>query len=146
MRQRTPLSSTDDADAFNELCAYTLGHGSPAFVHQHVVDAFAAQYASEQTKPVQLTFGLVGLYLHLERQFTGREVQLAHMKLASLSRTWPRFELPANRGDITPALVMRSPPGAERDAAIDAWCNAVWTAYHGSHVTVLELLKQYRIV
>jgi len=65
-------------EAYDALCAYTLTRGDAAFIHQHVVDAFAAQSADEATKPITLTFALVGLYLHVERQFTGREVQRAH--------------------------------------------------------------------
>ena len=49
--------------AYHELCYYTLTLGDPAFIHQHVVDAFAAQQADEQTKPIKVTFALVGLYL-----------------------------------------------------------------------------------
>jgi hypothetical protein len=38
-------------DAYDELCAYTLSSGDPAFIHQHVVDAFAAQRASAAGRP-----------------------------------------------------------------------------------------------
>src|SRR5262247_2885212 len=69
-------------DAYNELCYYTLAHRDPSFIHQHVVDAFAAQNADEQTKPIKLTFALVGLYLHVEKRFSGRKVQRVHMDLA----------------------------------------------------------------
>ena len=41
--------------AFDELCAYTLQRGDAAFIHQHVVDAFAAQQADENTKPIKIT-------------------------------------------------------------------------------------------
>ena len=46
----------------------------PAFIHQHVMDAWAVQTADELTKPIQLTFALVGLYLHVEMAFSGRQV------------------------------------------------------------------------
>src|SRR6478736_2672756 len=69
-------------DSFNELCYYTLAHGDPSFIHQHVVDAFAAQNADEQTKPIKLTFALVGLYLYVEKGFSGKRVQRVHMALA----------------------------------------------------------------
>jgi len=79
-----------EEDAYNELCAYTLAHrGSPEFIHQYVVDAFAAQHADERTKPIGLTFALLGLYLAVERHFTGRQVQRAHMQLAVASRSGP---------------------------------------------------------
>jgi hypothetical protein len=48
---------------------YTMGR--PGFILQHVVDAFAVQSANTETKPIAVMFGLVGLYLHVERQFSG---------------------------------------------------------------------------
>ena len=50
-------------ELYHELSAYTLSHPDPSFIHQYVVDAFAAQTADENTKPIALTFALVGLYL-----------------------------------------------------------------------------------
>ena len=52
--------------AYDRLCAYTLNRGDAAFIHQHVVDAFAAQHAGGHTKAITITFALVGLYLHVE--------------------------------------------------------------------------------
>ncbi len=72
---------TSDKEAYNELCCYTLAHGDTSFIHQHVVDAFAAQTAGDGTKPIALAFALIGLYLHVEREFSGKQVQRAHMFL-----------------------------------------------------------------
>jgi Family of unknown function (DUF5946) len=118
-------------------------HTDPTFVHQYVVDAFAAQNADERTKPVTLTFALVGLYLHVEKGLSGRHVQLAHMRLARRKRQWPTMVLPRDRGDITPADVMRAAPGAERDTAIDAWCVSVWNAFRANEPVVVALLAEY---
>lgn len=131
-----------EQDAFEELCGYTLSLLDAAFIHQHVVDAFAAQTADEHTKPIKLTFGLIGLYLHIEKQFSGRQVQRAHMKLAQHKQTWPDFPLPADRGAITAAQVLAAPAGPERDKAIDAWCSSVWQAFRESHQTVAHLLRE----
>jgi hypothetical protein len=60
-------------DLYHELTVYTLSHQDPSFIHQHAVDAFAAQTAGETTKPITLTFALVGLYLRSERQYSGRQ-------------------------------------------------------------------------
>jgi hypothetical protein len=136
---------SSDQAAYHKLCAYTLTHGDPAFIHQHVVDAFAAQHADERTKPIGLTFALVGLYLHFERHFSGRQVQLAHMRLARRKRSWPAFPLPDDRGSMTAIDVMAVPPGPERDRAIEAWAAAVWAAYRDSRLTVAELLAQYEM-
>lgn len=133
-------------DALNELSCYTLSHGDPAFIHQHVVDAAAAQNAHENTKPIAITFALLGLYLHLERNYTGRQVQLAHMALGKTKHRMPAFPLPADRGAITAADVMAASPGPERDQAIDRWCESVWAAYRDSRPIVIEYLRERGIL
>src|SRR6186997_35548 len=90
-----------DRAAYDELASYTLAHGDSAFIHQHVVDAFAAQHATEDSKPIGVAFALIGLYLHVERGRSGREVQQAHMRLGRQRREWPVFDLPATRGEVT---------------------------------------------
>jgi len=134
---------TAEEQAHQELQAYTLGHGDPAFIHQHVVDAWAAQHADERSKPIGLTFALVGLYLHVEKGLSGRQVQRVHMELARRTRDWPSFPLPGERGAVTAIEVMAAPAGAERDRAIDAWCVSVWEAYGESHREVAELLASF---
>jgi len=114
---------------YDALCAYTLAHRGPAFVHQYVVDAHAAQAASKETKPIALTMALVGLHLHHDRGYDGRRVQRAHMALARTKRAWPAWTLPSERGALTPTEVLKAPEGAERDRAIEEWSNTVWEAY-----------------
>jgi hypothetical protein len=132
--------------ASHELQCYTLGHGGPEFIHQHVVDAWMAQHADERTKPIGLAFALVGLYLHLEKGFSGRQVQLAHMALGRHRKGWPSFPLPATRGAMTATDVMAAPPGPERDRAIGAWCASVWQAYQPSRNAVAALLVEHGIL
>jgi hypothetical protein len=129
-----------EQDAYDELRCYTLAHGDPSFIHQHVVDAFTAQHADERTKPIALTFALVGLYLHVEKQFSGKQVQRAHMDLARQKRLWPTFPLPETRGSMSAADVMAVPEGVERDQAIHAWCESVWQAFREIHQSVADLL------
>lgn len=135
-----------EQDDFSELCCYTLGLLDASFIHQHVVDAFTAQKANEQTKPIAITFALVGLYLHIEKQFSGRQVQRAHMSLAKQKRGWPVFTLPGDRGAITVADVLAAPAGPERDKAIDAWCVSVWEAFRESHQVLADLLRERGIL
>lgn len=139
-------SAAADRAAYDELQCYTLAHRDAAFIHQHVVDAWAAQHASETTKPIGLTFALIGLYLHIERGLSGRQVQRMHMALSKRRRKWPSFVLPRNRGSRTASWVMAAPAGAERDRAIDAWCASVWDAFSDSHVAVVELLRENGII
>lgn len=141
----TPEHSLAQRQAYEELQCYTLAHGGVTFIHQHIVDAWTAQQADSRTKPIALAFALVGLHLHLERAFSGRQVQRAHMVLSGRSRTWPSFPLPSSRGSITAVDVMAAPPGAARDQAINDWCASVWSAYRVSHRAVVQLLEQHRI-
>jgi hypothetical protein len=132
-----------DEDVYHELCAYTLQRGDATFIHQHVVDAYGAQRATERSKPIGVAFALAGLYLHVERGCTGREVQQAHMRLAREKRSWPTFALPGQRGTVTVSDVMAAPPGPVRDAAIDTWCASVWTAFADHRDAVLAMLRPY---
>jgi len=129
-------------DKFHELTYYTLGHPDRLyFIHQHVVDAYQAQTADEKTKSIAITFSLLGLYLYLEKNYTGRQVQLAHMKLSQNKKAWPKFELPKEMGDITVSDVLKASPGPMRDAVIKDWCASVWKAYQNCHETVASLIR-----
>jgi Family of unknown function (DUF5946) len=133
-------------DAYQQLCYYTLAHRDPAFIHQHVVDAFAAQHADEQTKPIKLTFALIGLYLHVEKQFSGKRVQRVHMHLAVKKGVWPSLALPGDRGMVTVSDVLAAPAGAERDQAIHAWCVSVWEAFRNCRQALIQWLGERGIV
>jgi hypothetical protein len=136
-----PLDEAERA-AQNELSAYTLMRGDAAFMHQQVVDALAAQRGTPGSKPIGVAFALIGLYLHLERGYTGRDVQRAHMRLARKRKQWPAFDPPAERGAITAVEVMQSPPGPQRDQAIEEWCVSVWEAWRDSHDRVAAMLRE----
>jgi hypothetical protein len=139
------MASADDT--YHELYVYTMTHGGgEAFILQHVVDAFAAQTATADTKPIKLIFALVGLYLHVEHQFSGRHVQRVHMGLAEHKPQWPTLRLPSDRGAMTLDEVMAAEEGSERDAAIDAWCRSVWEAFHESREAIIGLLRLRGIV
>ncbi len=147
-------------EAYDELAFYTLSHPDPSFIHQHLVDAYAAQYADENTKPITLTFALVGLYLAVEKNYSGRAVQQFHMLLSSMKplnaknskavvtrqgiKTWPKFILPATRGEITLSHVLAIPPEPDRDRMIFSWCKGVWAAYKKDNIeTVKALIEPY---
>jgi uncharacterized protein DUF5946 len=126
---------------YHELCSYTLSLRDPGFIHQHVVDAYVAQTATDGSKPIGVAFALVGLYLHVERGQDGRHVQLVHMKLGKRRREWPRFALPAERTATTVREVLAAEPGVARDRAIHAWSAAVWADWNDSHERVREYLR-----
>jgi hypothetical protein len=137
------VSEQPERDLYHNLSYYTLTHSEPGFIHQLIVDAFGAQRATAKTKPVRVVFALIGLYLHIEKGYTGRQVQQAHVRLARSRRTWPQFKLPVYRGDVTVSDVLVAPAGPERDAAIEKWSRSVWNAYRESHALVAKLFEEF---
>jgi hypothetical protein len=132
--------------AYDELYVYAGTRGRQTFVLQLVVDAHGAQIATADTKPIAVVFALIGLFLHVEKQFTGLQVQQVHMRLGRKKQAWPTIVLPVKRGTITAEDVLRVPAGPERDAAISEWCRSVWTAFNGSRRQIIDLLQEHRII
>jgi hypothetical protein len=132
-----------DREQFNELSYYTLGHPDKHyFIHQHIVDAYTAQKADKTCKSISIAFSLVGLYLYLVENYSGRQVQLAHMKLVKSKRLVPLINLPNNRGEISVSEVIAAPPGNERDIMIRNWCLSVWNAYKDCHGSIESYIKK----
>jgi hypothetical protein len=132
---------TTDEDLYNELAFYTLAHPDPAFIHQNIVDAFAAQHADETSKPIYIVFALIGLYLCVEKNFTGKQAQKAHMQLAKTRRQYVRPVLPKDRGAIGIRDVLAVPAGPARDAMIHEWCVSAWEAWRESREQIAQLAK-----
>jgi hypothetical protein len=131
-----------EEETLAELTGYTLSHNDPAFIHQHVVDAWAAQTAGERSKPIGVFFAVAGLYLHVEERKSGRQVQRVHQLLANRRKQWPMLPLPERRGEVRISDVVAEPPGPKRDEAIERWCRSVWDAYCDSREQVRALLKE----
>jgi Family of unknown function (DUF5946) len=133
---------TSDQDLYHELSYYTLSHPDPSFLHQNIVDAFTAQHVTGHTKPIAVVFALIGLYLYVEKNFTGKQVQRIHMQLATPRKKWPQLTPPRERGAITVSAVMAASPGKERDEMIRNWCASVWEAWEANHNQIRGLTKE----
>ncbi|MGB7789141.1 DUF5946 family protein [Methanoregula sp.] len=125
--------------AFSDLFCYTVAKGDAAFIHQHAVDAYEAQHAGGNSRPITAVFGLIGLYLALEKGYSGREVQRAHMRIAKLRRDWPRLEPPVRPAALTVMDVLNVSTGPERDAMILQWVAAVWESWADRQAWVREI-------
>lgn len=134
-------ASAECWQAYGDLAGYTLSHPDPAFLHQLAVDAYAAQHAGPRMRPITLAFALIGLYLVHERGYSGREVQKAHMLLASRTKQWPSFAPPTSPGALTVQDVLQAAPGIERDLALEGWSAAVWEAWKPAHDQVERLVE-----
>jgi hypothetical protein len=127
-------------DSYYELSYYTLEHPDKMyFIHQHFIDASTAQEADHSTKPIAITFALAGLYLFIEKNYSGKQVQMAHVQMSRNKKAWPTIKLPTKRGDITILEVLQTPSGIERDIMIRNWCISVWHAYEDCH----EMIAAY---
>lgn len=136
-----PDSSRSDQQLYDDLAFYTLELRDPEFIHQHIVDAYAVEHASPESKPISIVFGLIGLYLYLEKNLTGRQVQRAHMRLARNRRQWIAPAIARQRAPIGIADVVATPPGSERNAMIRRWCEAVWLNWQHSRAEIVALAK-----
>jgi hypothetical protein len=131
------------SNQYHELSFYTLAHPDNSnFIHQHIVDAQTAQTADANTKSISIVYSLIGLYLAVEKNYTGRQVQKIHMELAKNKKVFPVIRLPDRRGDITVAEVLNAPPGQERDEMIHKWCSCVWDAYKNVRETIINYFNE----
>jgi hypothetical protein len=132
-------------ELYDQLSAYTLEHADPSFIHQHIVDAYGASHTGPMTKQVMGAFALAGLYLTIEKNYTGKQVQEAHIAMAKTDTAWPRFTAPAKPEQLTASnvqSVLSATAGAKRDAAILQWCRDVWQTWESEHAAVGELVAQ----
>jgi hypothetical protein len=136
--------SNNSLEKYYELSYYTLSLRDAAFIHQYFVDAYTAQNAWMDTRPIALTFALAGLYLYIEKGYTGREVQLFHVKMSQRKQIWPKIDIPDERGSITITEVLHAAPGSQREVAIREWCNSVWNAYKESRQVIVDLVDSYQ--
>ncbi len=137
------MANYESENAINELSFYTLEHPDKTyFIHQHVVDAYKAQTMNYDTSPIGIVFSLIGLYLFVENDYTGKQVQLAHMKMAGNKKPWAKIQLPDNRGSITVNDVLTTNPGEERDEMIRLWCIFVWEAFKSSHDAIATIARE----
>lgn len=128
-------------ELYNQLAYYTLSHKGKDFIHQHLVDAYTIQTANENTKPIAIIYALAGIYLHVEKNYTGKEVQLAHMEMSKKSKQFPKITLPENRGAINISDIIKIDKPEEKDQAIHKWCTSIWESFSSHHKEIIELIE-----
>jgi hypothetical protein len=125
----------------DELYAYTILSDRVEFIHQHAVDAYAAQHVGEESKRIYVAAALVGLYLFCERGYTGRQVQLEHVRLGNKMKAGPPFEAPNPHAALTVVEPLSVPAGPERDDKIKQWARAVWEMWRERQIEVEKLYQ-----
>ena len=126
---------------YGELSSYTLSLQDVDFIHQVAVDTYTAQHVGAFVKPIAVTFALVGLYLAFEHNYTGRQVQKAHMLLARTPKKWPQFRLPEAKASLTVLDVLKTPEHERNDMLLE-WGKAVWRIWESEHTKVAEFVHE----
>lgn len=141
------METSPELELFHELSFYTMAHPNQAyFIHQHVVDAYAVQHLTEDSKIIKATYGLLGLCLYLEYGFTGKEVQNVHVKLSYDKSDWPNILYPLEPISFSIQNILDAPEGEERDRKIREWCEAVWKANEINQEPVRVWLKKRNVI
>jgi hypothetical protein len=129
--------------SYLDLSAYNAERARGDFLHQEAVDGYAAQHPGPPAKPITLWFALVGLHLAIDRGRSGRQVQLAHTRLARRHRAWQPLPPPADLTGMTAADVLHHAPGDDRDNAILRWAGQVWACWGLAHDTIESLAAEH---
>lgn len=126
---------------YDQLSAYTLSLQDVDFPHQFAVDTYAAQHAGPNLKPITLTFALVGLYLACEHNYTGRQVQRAHMLLAKTPKQWPPFRLPEAKATLS-VLDALNASEQQRTDMLQQWEKSVWRTWEAEQAKVANFVHE----
>jgi len=125
---------------YGKLSVFTLSLRDKAFIHQLIVDTYAAQHSGPKVKPIATAFALIGLYLTFEKGYTGKQVQRTHMFLGKNRAAWPRFKPPQNKSALTVLDVLQSPE-SPYEAMIRKWGKSVWEMWQAEHENVRKLVE-----
>ena len=86
---------------------------------------------------------MIGLYLLVEKNYTGKQVQNAHVTLSYQSKNFKPISLPEYRGETHIEDVLNSLPGKQRDELIYQWCKSVWGAYKEVSKEIEEMAGRF---
>lgn len=114
--------------------------------HQLTVDAYGAQHAGGPTGGIYVAYSLVGLYLALERGWSGTMVRGFHGRMGRPDATWPALPRPPSTGDLTVADVVAAGVRAgSRDGhalLVERWGRSVWEAWAPQQAAVASLTER----
>lgn len=127
---------------YHELSANFIMSPDVTFRTQHAVDAYGAQHSGNRVKNIRTAFSLIGLYLAVEREYTGRQVQHAHMELAKGNIKWSSFILPIGPYSLSVADVLNVDE-VKRNEMLMEWSKDVWDTWENYHEWTRNICKSY---
>ena len=138
-------ASSECLELFRELSGIHFDEADPSFIHQIALDCYGAQHVCGPAKPITTAYSLIGLCLHIEHGFTGRQVQRAHTILARKPATWPELPAPTHRYPITVASVVACEHAAVRTERLEDWARSTWDAWRNEHMWVRSIIRNHRL-
>ena len=135
-------ASAECLDLAGEVVAYGMQHVQVLGAwHQTCVDAYLLQHVDVSTKPITLCFALNGLYLVLERGWTGLAAREAHQRLAETvpRGDWPSHEQPRDVGTMTVLHPAMASTPTEQAEAVERWGAIVWQAWAHTHQVTRDM-------
>lgn len=135
-------ASAECIQVYHELSALFIMSPDITFRKQHAVDAYGAQHSGSGVKNIRTAFSLIGLYLAVERNYTGRQVQFAHMDLAKRNIPWPSFVVPTRPYTLSVADVFHAVE-EKRNGMLMAWSENVWDTWENYHEWTTDICKRY---
>jgi len=130
---------------FHTLSGIHFDEADPAFIHQVAVDCYGAQHAGGPARPITAVFSLVGLCLHLEHGFTGKQVQAAHAAMARGQKNWPVLLAPSVRYPVTVDSVVQCETASARTVQLKVWAQATWDAWRSEQMWVRSIIRLHRL-
>lgn len=131
-------ASGECQEHYNTLCGLSFSYFDPSFTHQLAVDAYTAQHAFDESKPIGIVFALIGLCLVNKHDFTGRQVQRFHMNIQK--QKWPKLTPPSLKSDITIADISGISDENQRNTMIKKWALEVWETWEIHHDYIITLV------
>ncbi len=110
--------------------------------HQLLVDTYGAQHVGPRSPAITGAFGLIGLYLTLERGWTGLRVRAAHQALAARYRDWPLLGRPPEAASMTVQDLAFAGTPAEYVEVLHDWAGTVWASWRREHPRIAELVRE----
>jgi hypothetical protein len=133
-------------DLYYELAFYTLSKRDKEFIHQYAVDAYGAQHITKNSKEITVGATLIGLFLLAEHNYSGREIQQAHIKLGNKMRDLKIVNLPKEMAKYNVLNVLNIKEGKERDAMIKQWALSVWDIWKAEHSIIRNFVNHQNIL
>jgi hypothetical protein len=111
--------------------------------HQLGVDTYGTQHAADHDRSIRVAYSIVGLYLSIERGWSGDDVRRAHQRMGKPQPSWPEFRRPDELGGVTVLDVamagVRAGSVVGHAEAAQRWARYVWDAWSAQHAEVASL-------